>query len=300
MNCGTRLSGGRLKEIRLNILTKISIVVLVVLVLVACPVFIRLATVGPNYKAYADGLQAKLDAVTNQANLAQTALQTATAQLERQAVEKQTSSEQVAQQLGSMQAQLKEEQIRNAKLQSDLQTLNTNLTELRSTIGRESEQRIAAVEASEKLRDRVNQQVAEIQQLDSALKESQSSNADLQLALRSQEEKIGQLNELIEQQQQRLAGTPVTPSAQGAQAAAGAAPKVSGSVTAVENDAVAVNIGSAKGLREGAVLVVYRGDQFVSHLRIQQVDPNQAAGVVFDKKLQPMQGDKVSTAASVR
>ena len=42
-------------------------------------------------------------------------------------------------------------------------------------------------------------------------------------------------------------------------------------------------------------LKVYREGHFVSHLRIDMVDSNQAAGVIFDKKLDVVQGDKVTS-----
>ena len=42
-------------------------------------------------------------------------------------------------------------------------------------------------------------------------------------------------------------------------------------------------------------LTIYRGGKFVSHLRIDLVEADSAAGVILDKKLDVMQGDEVAT-----
>ena len=42
-------------------------------------------------------------------------------------------------------------------------------------------------------------------------------------------------------------------------------------------------------------LIVYRGGQFVGHIRIQQVKLSEAVGLVIDKKMNPQPGDKATT-----
>ena len=78
---------------------------------------------------------------------------------------------------------------------------------------------------------------------------------------------------------------PVTPPGQG----------VSGKVTAVHDGVASINVGRAKGIKEKMMLKVFRGGTFVSHLRIDLVEPDSAAGVILDKKLDVVQGDEVST-----
>jgi uncharacterized phage infection (PIP) family protein YhgE len=78
--------------------------------------------------------------------------------------------------------------------------------------------------------------------------------------------------------------------------AAGAGQAVSGKVTAVHDGVASINIGRAKGIREKMMLTVHRGGKFVSHLRIDLVEPDSAAGVILDKKLDVMQGDNVATS----
>ena len=70
---------------------------------------------------------------------------------------------------------------------------------------------------------------------------------------------------------------------------------VSGKITAVHEGVASINIGRAKGIKENMMLKVFRGGKFVSHLRIDLVQPDSAAGVILDKKLEVMQGDEVAT-----
>ena len=56
-----------------------------------------------------------------------------------------------------------------------------------------------------------------------------------------------------------------------------------------------INIGSAKGIKKGMRLIVFREDNFVAHLQIELVDLNNAAGVIVNKRLEPRKTDKVKT-----
>ncbi len=47
-------------------------------------------------------------------------------------------------------------------------------------------------------------------------------------------------------------------------------------------------------------LIVYRGAEFVSHLQIELVDLNSAAGVIVSKRLEPRPDDKVKTEVKPR
>ena len=70
---------------------------------------------------------------------------------------------------------------------------------------------------------------------------------------------------------------------------------VSGKVTAVHDGVASINIGRAKGIKEKMKLKVFRGGKFVAHLRIDLVEPDSAAGVILNKKLDVVQGDEVAT-----
>ncbi|MBL7219557.1 MAG: hypothetical protein ISS69_05560 [Phycisphaerae bacterium] len=70
---------------------------------------------------------------------------------------------------------------------------------------------------------------------------------------------------------------------------------VSGKITAVHDGVASINIGRAKGIKEKMILKVFRSGKFVSHLRIDLVEPDSAAGVILNKKLDVIQGDEVAT-----
>ncbi|MCK4300640.1 MAG: hypothetical protein KAX80_13950, partial [Planctomycetes bacterium] len=73
--------------------------------------------------------------------------------------------------------------------------------------------------------------------------------------------------------------------------------QISGTVTAVRNDMASVNIGSVKGIKKGMTLYIYRGEHFIAHLRIIDVDDAESTGQIFDPRegASPQAGDKVAT-----
>ena len=73
------------------------------------------------------------------------------------------------------------------------------------------------------------------------------------------------------------------------------ATKISGTVTAISDNLASVNVGSAHGVKKGMKLILFRGDQFVGHLKVEQVRINECAGMVMNKQLDPMQGDRVTS-----
>ena len=65
-------------------------------------------------------------------------------------------------------------------------------------------------------------------------------------------------------------------------------------ILAVKEGIASINAGSAKGIRSGMRLVVYRGAQFVGYLKIIEVEAQEAAGLMVDTAVQAQQGDKVT------
>ena len=64
-------------------------------------------------------------------------------------------------------------------------------------------------------------------------------------------------------------------------------------VIAVNNDVASIDAGSRKGLKSGMKLIVFRDSKFVAYLRVAEVDTNEAVGIITDRKLDPVTGDKV-------
>jgi len=72
--------------------------------------------------------------------------------------------------------------------------------------------------------------------------------------------------------------------------------KITGKVIDVQDDLLSIDIGSAMGVQEGMRMVIHRKDQFVSYLRIEMVEKDEAVGVIVDKQIDPQKGDEVFPA----
>ncbi|MCD4824780.1 MAG: hypothetical protein K8S55_09235 [Phycisphaerae bacterium] len=68
---------------------------------------------------------------------------------------------------------------------------------------------------------------------------------------------------------------------------------LAGKITAIKDMVVLVNLGKQHGLEKGMRLIVYRDDQFVGYLRVEEIGKAEAAGVLTRKILDPKVGDNV-------
>lgn len=132
-------------------------------------------------------------------------------------------------------------------------------------------------------------------QVDSQLLNEQAKNKRLEQSLRVIQEqaqrqttmilklndRISQLEILEEKHPSRRAAVPVPTT------------KITGTVTGVNNNLASINVGTAQGLKIGMQLIVYRGDQFVGRLKIEEIRVNDAAGIIVNRVKTPLQGDKV-------
>lgn len=71
-----------------------------------------------------------------------------------------------------------------------------------------------------------------------------------------------------------------------------------GKVRDVHNDYAQISVGSSDGVQEGQVFVVYRDGQYLGDLRIELVDPNEAAGKLTRIDGSIRNGDAVQDAVS--
>ncbi|MFP4054423.1 MAG: hypothetical protein ACLFV7_11245, partial [Phycisphaerae bacterium] len=67
-------------------------------------------------------------------------------------------------------------------------------------------------------------------------------------------------------------------------------------VTSVKDNVVAINAGSDAEVKKGMRLVIYRDNQFVGYLKVQQVSDNSAAGVIENAQRNVTVGDSVTAA----
>ncbi|MCD4825979.1 MAG: hypothetical protein K8S55_15415 [Phycisphaerae bacterium] len=281
----------------MNILTKICVVLLVVASLTASVVFISLATVAPNWYA-----EYKREEANSAILEAQRQMHEETAsRLVKENNDLRLSSTKRENALASKISELTNEnsnkEIKNTKLGNDINRISSQITALRGNL--------AAAVAANKEQDtklhkawlRENKLMGQIIELGSSLKKTQADLERRTKSLAVVKEQSQRLKELLVEANKTIAKLEKGGGTE--EAATDGTPlpdhRVAGTITAIRNNLASINVGSAHGLKTGMKLIVYRGDQFVGRLKIEQVHVNEAAGVIVDKVLAPQQGDKVTS-----
>lgn len=272
----------------MNILTKICVVVLLILVLVASVVFINMATVPSNWRAAYE--QEKVRAKLNEQAVRTQTLVTNTQAAEIELLKR--SRDGFAIQL----AELKKSQVPNptsllvAEITAKLNASNTRLADLQLNVK-------AMGERNEVLSKQLEGEWGKIATMQ---KSNSSLTADL-TQLRGELERskriVNALERKLQDRQERITELENrAPGAVGGAAAAAVVPqgKVTGTITAVRGELASINVGAAQGVTSGQKLYIYRNASFVGYLRLDNVDEGGAAGTIIDKQLDPTVGDKVT------
>jgi hypothetical protein len=71
-------------------------------------------------------------------------------------------------------------------------------------------------------------------------------------------------------------------------------PKIEATVTAVKENLASLNVGSASKVKKDMVFIIYRGAEFVGHLRIADVGTTTCAGVVYEAVKEVRVNDKAT------
>jgi len=277
----------------LSILTKICVVVLLVLILLACPVFITQATVAPNYRQAYERQKVETSLHRMEAKNAMLKLDRVLAQ--RDAAQGELARVEAAQQqeLGALKSELTAWQTKSAELQNNLTRLTTEVAGLKGEAQTFNERNTLLAGQLENSRSEMDKRNREILRVTDLLKQAEAEKDRLDKIARVRYERIRELEE--ENEQLQVGGATAARTAQ-APAAPVADGKVTGSITAVRGDYASINVGSAKGIQTGMRLIIYRGAQLVGFLRVEEVDIAQSAGIIIERQLDPMQGDKVTTS----
>lgn len=278
----------------MDTLTKIFIVVLVVLVLLACPVVIGFVAARENYR------QDYLDEKTRN-NILQTMVRTAN--LDRQAaIERQNDCQSKNQALQTrlegrveaLEMQLNEERGRAADLQQSLQTLTAQFQGINSSLEastRRTERLSEQLQASQEEENQLRQDKLE---LSDALRNAEARADRLTGQIRLLREKLASSQQRVQELEDRLAaaGAAEEPSERPVPPAG----EVTAEVTTVDGNIVGINAGSAQGIGKGMRLIIYRDARLVGQVDIDEVDVGSSAGIVVSRQLDPRPGDKVTTS----
>ena len=283
----------------MNILTKICVVVLLVSSLVACVVFINMATNVPNYRYYYEQEQLK----SKQSN-ARILNDMDTVAKARKALETDRTKfieEKAALQIENdkLQASLTEAKQEIVKLKQEMTGLQASLDGLSRSQGAHVKTNDGLLKDLTAAREDAQNKYAAAINFETLLKKSQ---AKVELL----EREMSVLKERAKRQQadyitvsEKLA---VLEKKHGvADATTSAEPllpseRVTGTITAIKDNLASINIGSSSGLKNGMKLIIYRGADYVGKLKLENVDVNEAAGILMDgNPLAPLKGDKVTT-----
>jgi DNA repair exonuclease SbcCD ATPase subunit len=281
----------------LSILTKISVVILVVASIVASVVFTALATVQPNWKhSYEQEIQAynRLEGRCQEYMAEAVQVRTQMTDASSDFDSKQSSA------LERMQAALvaaRSAEIRNVGLADNISVFTVKLAEIERTATKNLATLQQYKSERDAARDRLTLASKEVVKVADILAHAQGKNEQLQLNLKIAREAAAELRSQLAQKDETIlklsrSGGTIGKAGTGEVFTGDA---ITGTITAVDNQLIAINVGSANGIKKGMKLIVYRGGTFVGHIRIQKVTLDESAGLVIDKKMNPQPGDKATT-----
>ncbi|MCJ7544851.1 MAG: hypothetical protein MUP47_09885 [Phycisphaerae bacterium] len=275
-------------------LTKISIVVLVVLILLACPVFITQATVGPHYRQAYDRQELENQLLAQSVRAGELVVKQTTLERDRLAAALTRDSGAMQTEIDQLKAELALARQRSAKLDNDLSLINGELAKLRADYESNTERTKTLTQQRDEGFAKIQMLNDESRRLTDLLKQTQLDMDRQGAIIKTLREQLVERDDRLRQLEQEhgVSTAAKPPPAPGAGARSDVT--INGTVTGVRGDLASINVGSAKGVKPGMQLVIYRGSEYVAKLRVDQVDVGQSAGIISDKRLDPLQGDKVT------
>jgi predicted RNase H-like nuclease (RuvC/YqgF family) len=275
----------------LNILTKISVVVLVLLVLLFCPVLITLATQQPNFKFLHEADKQQIALLSQNLSMSQVLQQRAMNEEAAEKGRREGAEAKLAGDTAKLTQQLEEEKARTGAQEGRLTSLDMTLKGFQQNLKDMNDRNVKLVADLDAQRAENNRKSEENRRLGDAFNRETLNVQTLQSQVNFLHEQNAQQQEKIAQLETKLAsgggvggpGKAVEPTP---------ATDITGTVTAVKGDIASINCGAAKGVKVGMVATISRGSEYVCQLEIKNVWTNEAAGVVIKKKLDPSKDDK--------
>lgn len=280
----------------MSTLTKICVVVLVVLVLVACPIFISQATTGPNWKSAFQGKERQCqmaEAAAVERGLAADLWRSRSDEY-RQKLE--TTSDRFRTELDAKRAQVAQLSQINAAKQGDIDKLIANETELQNAL----KKAIALNEAQgEELKNERQKTIDLGNQLTRTQAKNEELLSDVNLLKRAREVlevQVAQKDAEIADLRQQLKSLQEAGVRLATAEPKVAGPKIQATVTAVKGDIASLNVGSASGVKKGTKFIIYREADFVAHLQVEYVDASQCSGIIVDAQRDVRINDRATTS----
>jgi hypothetical protein len=285
----------------LNILTKISIVILVVLILAATPIIINQATTVPNYRLHYEKEVQQRVAAEEQTRQANFAAQRANQKYNRLKRDATTDRTQASSKIEDLERQLAASKRDGANLQNDVTKIRGDLGKMKEQYKAVEERRVLLSGQLDDLRKKYLKLTEDYRAESEKRKEKEADNRRLELVagvlrhelenrrqtIEELDKKLRELQDLLTPEQRRkLASDEKTPDPIPDR-------PIEGTLTALTDDVGSINVGSAKGVKQGMKLIIFRGGKFVAHFKVSEVDINESVGIVIDRQVDPIKGDKV-------
>jgi predicted Holliday junction resolvase-like endonuclease len=274
----------------LNILTKICVVVLLILVLIASVVFINMATVPVNYRELYEKSQTQAALATQSARTSELVAKRQDQEIQSLIREKNDLNSTIA----DMRKKLVPDPVetQSKELMAKLQEAETHLAKLSADFeaaGKRNDLLAKQLEDARteiiKHQKQIAEQIGKITEVSGELQRSERVVRALEQQLRDRDEKIKDIETQL-----------ATRGGAGESGAVQAAPQgqVTGTITAVRGEHASINVGAAQGVARGQKYYIYRNANFVGYLVIDETDEGEAAGTIIDKQLDPVIGDKIT------
>ena len=289
----------------MSILTKMCVVLLVVVLLAASPVFIRQATAIPHYKKLLEAEQIRGKLLDQDRKAKDLALERANGEIKRLAADLEVKKVDLNGQIAVLQGEVTKARLAQNDSAALAKRLEIQIAQLQ-TIAADAAKRtdVALADAAE-LRKTINKQNE-----DTILVKDQ--NSQLQAGLRRAEELVRVYKEReaeavrdLEAKQEMLAkyaeiAGPYDQLVKRGSGTGAGAGDIRATILAVKDRIASINAGTAKGVKAGMRLVVYRNDRFVGYLKVIEVEAQEAAGLIIESVLEAQQGDKVTSEQTMR
>ena len=284
----------------MNILTKISIVILVVLILAATPIFISQATVPPSYRDAFNKEHLARVAAEEQTRQATFATQRANQKYNRLKRDATDDRNQASSKIDGLERQLATKNRDNTNLQNDLTKIRGDLGKLKEQYDAIEKRRVLLSDQLKDLRTKYVKLTDDYRAESEKRKEKEADNRRLELVagvlrheLENRRQTIEELDKKIKDLEDLLPADLRGKLAKEKTVEPIPDRPIEGTLTAISDDVGSINVGSAKGVKQGMRLIIFRGDKFVAHFKVSEVDVNESVGIVIDRQADPVQGDKV-------
>ncbi len=277
----------------MDTLTKIFVVVLVVLILLACPVIINVIVTHENYREQRDQERQRSAVMELTARTAMTGQEAAISERDRYRSDLEEARGNFERRVAELESSYSDERLARADLQQSYNTVSAQLSGLNRSLESSIDMRRELSEQLETARTTANQLRQERAELADSLRDSEARTDRMSGQIRLLREQLAASQQRVSELEDRLAR--IDPDEMREPPVARPDLDITAEVTAVDENIVGINIGSAQGVQEDMQMIIYRDAELVAQFRIQEVDAGSAAGIITTRLLDPRPGDKVTT-----